>query len=127
MGFLDKMKNNLESKKAEVEEKYTIANIEPYLMPNEHVVFKKSVKEDFICLTDNRLIFINSKLLSTKKGITSVLYKNITGVSLEQGGMSPSKNIIIWIGSKDVEIDTWNADTALKVFNLLNSQIYGQG
>lgn len=126
MGFFDNVKSGLESAKSNVQQAADNMNnskISPYLLSGENVVYTKSVKEDFICLTEKRLIFVNANLLSSKKGITSIPYSKITGVSLEKGGMmSFSKNVIVWVGSKDVVIDTWSTDAALELFRLLSEK-----
>lgn len=126
MGFFDNVKGGLENVKNQAQNTINNHNdgkIAPYLLPNEQVIFSKSVKEDFICLTENRLVFLNANLLSSKKGITSIPYSKITGVSLEKGGMmSFSKNVIVWVGSKDVVIDTWSNDAALQLFRLLSEK-----
>ncbi len=126
MGFFDNVKNNLENAKAKVQDtanNYNNSKVAPYLLPEENVIYTKSVKEDFICLTEKRLVFVNANLLSSKKGITSIPYNKITGVSLEKGGMmSFSKNVIVWVGSKDIVIDTWSTEAALELFRLLSEK-----
>ncbi|QIY83390.1 PH domain-containing protein [Chryseobacterium sp. NEB161] len=126
MGFFDNVKSGLENAKATVQsaqQDYNSSKVSPYLLQGENVIYTKSVKEDFICLTEKRLVFVNANLLSSKKGITSIPYNKITGVSLEKGGMmSFSKNVIVWVGSKDIVIDTWSTEAALELFRLLSEK-----
>ena len=126
MGFLNNLKSGVENVKTQTQNaanNYNNSKVAPYLLDGENVIFSKSVKEDFICLTEKRLVFLNANLLSSKKGITSIPYSKITGVSLEKGGlMSFSKNVIVWVGSKDVVIDTWSNEAALDLFKLLSEK-----
>ena len=119
MGILNSLKNSVQAVNQNIRKSQT----EPYLMEGENILFEEFVKEDFVCLTDKRILFVNSKILSSKKGVTSVPLSKITGVSLEKGGMSFSKNVILWIGSKEVEIDTYDSQKALLLFNKINELI----
>lgn len=119
MGFLNNLKTSMDAANEKIKKSHTT----PYLMDGETILYEEFVKEDFVCLTDKRILFVNTKILSSKKGVTSIPLSKITGVSLEKGGMSFSKNVILWIGSKEVEIDTFDSQKALQLFNVINSRI----
>lgn len=82
------------------------------------------VKEDFCALTDKRVVFVDKKLVSSKKTLTSVPYSKINFVALKRGGfLSISKEVIVGSGGLTLEIDTWDGDQAYEIVKEISKRI----
>ena len=82
------------------------------------------VKEDFCALTDKRVIFIDKKLVSSKKTLTSIPYSKINFVALKRGGfLSISKEVIIGSGGLTLEVDTWDGEQAYEIMREISKRI----
>lgn len=116
MGFLDSIT-------AKITEK---ANQElTKILPEGETVLKiYIVKEDFCALTEKRVVFVDKKLVSSKKTLTSVPYSKINFVALKRGGfLSISKEVIIGTGGLALEIDTYDGEQAYEIVKEISKKI----
>lgn len=82
------------------------------------------VKEDFCALTAKRVVFVDKKLVSSKKTLTSVPFAKINFVALKRGGfLSISKEVIIGSGGMALEIDTWDGEQAYEIVRKISEKI----
>ncbi len=116
MGFLDNAREKLkETAKKEVD---------TLLITGEIVEKFYMVKEDYCALTNKRLIFIDKSFTSNRKASTGIPFSKINSVSLKKGGaFSISKEVIVTVGSKDLDIDLWDANEALEIFKAISERI----
>ena len=116
MGFFDnaqlKIKENAERELAKI------------LPEGEVVIEMYIVKEDFCALTSKRVVFVDKKLVSSKKTLTSVPFSKINFVALKRGGFfSISKEVIIGTGGLALEIDTWDGEQAYEIVRKISEKI----
>lgn len=116
MGFLDNAREKLkETAKKEVD---------TLLITGESIEKFYMVKEDYCALTNKRLLFIDKSFASSRKASTGIPFSKINSVSLKKGGaFSISKEVIVTVGSKDLEIDLWDANEALEIFKAISERI----
>lgn len=123
MGIFDKIKEKQEQLQGAVNGRLE-DKIAPFLTQGEQIEFSSSAKEDFVCMTDKKLIFVDGSLLSSKNTITMLPYGKISSVSLEKGGMMNfSKNVVVSYGSRAAEIDTYSKDKAMELVARLLDKI----
>ena len=74
------------------------------------------VKEDFCAFTPKRVVFVDKKLISSRKTVTSIMYNKINFVALKRGGtFSISKEVVIGTSGANLEIDTWDSKQAYEI------------
>lgn len=111
MGFFENQLEKIKSK--------ALKEVEALLFENEKIDNFYLAKEDYCATTNNRLIFVDNSITS-KKSTVSVPYNKITAVSLKRGGsFSISKEVIVLVGSKEYEIDTYSTEDAIELFKFL--------
>ncbi len=116
MGFLDSITTKITEK----------ANQElTKILPEGETVLKiYIVKEDFCALTEKRVVFVDKKLVSSKKTLTSVPFSKINFVALKRGGfLSISKEVIIGTGGLALEIDTYDGEQAYEIVKEISKKI----
>lgn len=80
--------------------------------------------EDFIALTNKRVLFVNKVAGTTKKDVTTIPYSKITSVSLSKGGfMRFSQEITIGVGSGKFECKTFEPNEVLQLYKQLTHKI----
>lgn len=120
MGFLSKAKQAMDTK---LDDKVK-QELALYILPSENIEHIFRAKEDFGALTNKRIIFMDKSLIGSKKTVIGVPYGKINAVGLNKGGfMSFSKEVVITIGSKVTEIDTYNSDMAIELYTKLSEKI----
>lgn len=98
--------------------------IETLLIEGEQVESFYVVKEDYCCLTNKRVIFVDKSMTSSKKSTTGIPYGNISAVGLNKGGaFSISKEVVLLIGSRQVEIDLYDTAQATEIFKTISTKI----
>lgn len=116
MGILSNAKEKLQQQAKQ--------ELETLLFDGETIQQIYLVKEDYCAITTSGLIFIDKKLISSKKASTKVPFSKISSVSLKKGGaFSISKEIVIQVGSREMEIDLYDADEALQIFRIVSKRI----
>lgn len=116
MGIFDNI-----TKKAEESAK---AELEKLLLDNENITFFSLAKEDYCALTNRRLLFVDKSFSSSKKATTGVPFTKISSVSIKKGGaFSITKEIIITVGSKDIEIEMYDETKSVELFKLISERI----
>lgn len=122
MGFLKDIAENAKNKQAD-EAKKVLSNI---LLSDETIDFFMVAKEDFVCCTNKRLIFLDRGAFSSKKVITAVRYSNIQFISFvkDAGAFTISKNVIISIGGRLVDIDFYSEKDANEVYIEISRRIF---
>jgi hypothetical protein len=130
MSFLDKINKGVDklgqvseslSKKSE---ELTKKPFERYLMPNEVIEHVVGAKWGAVVLTNLRVIFSDRSLISTKSTVSSIGYSKISYVSIQDDGlMSWGKDVIITVGSRNVDIEMNNSTNAIELFMEINKRI----
>lgn len=83
-----------------------------------------SVGADFCAVTNYRVIVIDKNIMSKKKAITAAPFSRVSSVSLKRGGsLSNTKEIIIQIGSREIELELYNKKEALEIFHLISEKL----
>lgn len=115
MGLLNQIRNAANGGEKELQE---------LLLDNEKPEKLFTAKEDFCAITDRRLIFIDKDLMTKKKAVTGTPYSKISSVSLKRGGaLSFQKEVIVQIGSREVEIELYDKNQALELFKSISEKI----
>jgi len=123
MGFFDNVKAAAD--KAE-QQKRTKATDEAstFLLEGEAVTDLYFLIEDFLVLTDKRVLFVNKNIFSSKKQITTLPYSKITAINLEKGGfMTFSKELEIHVGAARYELKLWKEDDVMDIYKKISNRI----
>ncbi|GGB82863.1 hypothetical protein GCM10007424_23610 [Flavobacterium suaedae] len=116
MGFLDKQIKKIEEKCKE--------ELKTLLLEDETLEKFYLVKEDYCAITNLRLIFVDNSFTSSKKATTGVPFNKISFVSLKKGGtFTISKDVIVHVGNKDIEIDLYDTNQAIEIFKIISKKI----
>lgn len=123
MGLLGKLKDVAATAQGNMGKRIE-DELNAYLLNGETIESTFQAKEDFGCITNKRLIFMDNSLTSSKKAVIAVPFSKITYVGLSRGGfMSFSKDVIVTIGSHTTTIDTYSSETALGLFKAISEKI----
>ena len=116
MGFLENAQNKIKDN--------ATAELLKVLPENEIVEKLYIVKEDFCGITAKRVVFVDKKMVSSKKTLTSVPFSKINFVALKRGGFfSISKEVIIGTGGLALEIDTYDGEQAYEIVREISKRI----
>ena len=98
--------------------------VENYLIEGETVEAIYLLMEDFVAMTDRRLIMVDKTFFSTKKAVVTIPYKQITSIGLAKGGfMSFSKDVAVAIGMVSFECSMYNEADVLDFYKRLSAKI----
>lgn len=105
---IDKIKEDAKKEIAEI------------LLDGEKILAIYLLLEDYVVLTNHRLIAVDKMWTSTKKTITSIPYKSITAFSLARGGfMSFSKEFEVYVGAHKHEFKFYNENESVHMYKNL--------
>lgn len=116
MGFLDNL--------TEKQNKKSRTELERFILDGEQIEFFFAVKEDFGAITDKRLVFLDKSLFGNKRSIIGIPFSKISAVGVKRGGaFSPSKEILVTVGSHIIEIDTFDENQAIEIYKQISARI----
>lgn len=112
--FTDVEKSNEKHKK----------EVEQFLLQDEQLKEVFSLVLDYVAVTDNRLILVDSSMTSSKKFISSIPYSKMTSVHLAKGGfMKISKELKVCVGSEDYSMSLLSSENALKLYRYISRKL----
>lgn len=98
--------------------------LEPFIVESESIEQIYSSGMDFCAFTNKRIIFVDRKLISSKKSVTSVFYSKINFVAFQQGGtFSISKEVILGVSGNTLSIETWSTAVSQEIYREINKRI----
>lgn len=92
----------------------------PLLVEGEELEATVNLVFDKILITNRRIIFVDHKVLTTRRKYISIPYNRISAIEIELGGaMELSRELTIVVGSREYEIKSTSIDGITYIYNKL--------
>jgi hypothetical protein len=123
MGFFDNMAAKAAAQKDEKYQK-KLAQAQTYLIEGEEILSLFQLLNDFACVTNKRLLFVDKTFMSKKTGVVSVPLSKVTEIALLLGGaFSFTTEVEIKVGTADHSLTFLNSEVAGDFYKAMVSVI----
>lgn len=123
MGLFDTLKNAANAATDYAANSFK-REIDALLLPGEIVEDTVRLVADYFVFTSRRVIFVDAKLISSKRAIVSIPYSKISEVVMVSGGMmSFSQEVILRVGTLQHDVKLYDAQGSLDLYKKLVSRI----
>ena len=98
--------------------------IDSLLLPGEQVELTAKLTEDYLAITNKRVIFIDAELGSSKREIISIPFHRIIEVAMQRiGNLTFAQQVSIQVGSVRRKFTISEKNKVVEVYSLLVQKI----
>lgn len=98
-------------------------DVQELLLPGETLELQVKLVEDYLAVTDKRILFIDAEIGSSKREIVSIPFSRITEVSMLRVGSSFGNQVSLQVGPNRRKLTLSDKNESAKLYKLLTEKI----